>query len=1178
MAPKTPKKPFDLSGLKAWPHQRTPRIDPMPKKLGDFLSPEVISSVEAAVEAFNPGFSEKAKEREKELEFDNKEDLSKESREALALYTAENQKAVNTYHSDEITTRTSPGYRRGDVIPQVQDENAFAPSPQPYFDDLSGGTSANATLGSFFGQDRLDKIIVKDGLWSPPSEGLGPFNGNVVNQVKFDDQGYLIPNNLTEGIEEVLDETNRYSPKEDSSPFLKDPTSTNEMVAIPKGLWSVQTGKGVYGKYDPDATGVTVEHLQKMAISLMVNASGHDGLVPHDLGPPEGFWDLLKWSVVADFAALVPSAIQVGAKKMSINDLRIKNTSIAKNLPRTNGSGTDDHLFSSKAANDIMLVQAGGGFPDGPNKFTAGPANAGSYGNLNSFLEPFDGPFPIGMSMLALIGLLGTIAAGSLLMGMISDDNAGNDPANSSKGDPDAPWTLALGSAYPKGGGIKEMFMQLYGFPRLTEDVGMTNCLVRGLMMFFGIPFDPREDGIDLEDVMETAVNIVMAPGYYVVVIKQVIRDMEQIHKAVSGFGSVMGVTGAITQVFKLIEALFSSTTFRFIMIMAEMGNIHAKETQNLTALLVGQGKGSEGSLNVLTPLNRMVRGRVYTKHGGSLVNVESALSLKRFHALLLGAPNASKFGAVSMVGEEKLDQYEHQGKFDQRTRPWLINAKRGNRISQEIVEAYESYVNLEYVPFTIQDLRTNEIISLPAFITNISDDFSADYSNTQGYGRTDPVWIYSKTTRSIQISFVLVAMNEGDFEYMWFVINRLVAMLYPQRSQGRIRTFNAKTKKFVQPFSQTPTASPVIRLRLGELFHTNYTVKRLANLFGDNGVLNLKVDPTESAEAIESHRIKVVNAARPNFKVGIEEDLKNSFIKGEAVAPTKVWVGAGTKVSVLPYGDQLFPSKKEKQDKLPKNPTDFSINCPLQFEVMELLAVAPPVPAAATPKANPPVTTYKGYLLDPEYSDNLVSAFGKGRKNNLKAILNHVAPDAMDITVILQIPSAREVTPLEADVEAKLETLLEDTYKPADFKKLVQGSTEVDEFFTPEKNAIVRSFGSAAGRGLAGVITQMGLDYGSGQWGVDVLKKDRAPKRVDINMTFAPIHDLPLGLDDMGRIMAPSHPVGGLNRDPRGSYKETEQEETRKAQGRWVKQKKPEADVAKADSDADAADEPKPG
>ena len=72
------------------------------------------------------------------------------------------------------------------------------------------------------------------------------------------------------------------------------------------------------------------------------------------------------------------------------------------------------------------------------------------------------------------------------------------------------------------------------------------------------------------------------------------------------------------------------------------------------------------------------------------------------------------------------------------------------------------------------------------------------------------------------------------------------------------------------------------------------------------------------------------------------------------------------------------------------------------------------------------------------------------------------------------------------------------------------------------------------SGRGLAGVITQMSLNYDQGLWGTtplgDTTATLRAPMFVGVTLNFAPIHDLPLGLTERGELFAPSHPVGILS------------------------------------------------
>jgi hypothetical protein len=84
--------------------------------------------------------------------------------------------------------------------------------------------------------------------------------------------------------------------------------------------------------------------------------------------------------------------------------------------------------------------------------------------------------------------------------------------------------------------------------------------------------------------------------------------------------------------------------------------------------------------------------------------------------------------------------------------------------------------------------------------------------------------------------------------------------------------------------------------------------------------------------------------------------------------------------------------------------------------------------------------------------------------------------------------------------------------------------------------NPIVRSFETTSGRGLAGFITNLGFEFENSSWGTTKNPKEgrqvfeqnlRSPKKVKITIGFAPVHDMPLGLDYGGRIFAPTHPVG---------------------------------------------------
>ena len=89
----------------------------------------------------------------------------------------------------------------------------------------------------------------------------------------------------------------------------------------------------------------------------------------------------------------------------------------------------------------------------------------------------------------------------------------------------------------------------------------------------------------------------------------------------------------------------------------------------------------------------------------------------------------------------------------------------------------------------------------------------------------------------------------------MWFKVNKLVEMLYPQWSVGDPITSIDKKTKFVRPFSQIPSVSPMIRLRIGDVIKGNYSRFNLGRLFG-SGNPNTYIDaesilPTTIGSAI---------------------------------------------------------------------------------------------------------------------------------------------------------------------------------------------------------------------------------------------------------------------------------------------------------------------------------------
>lgn len=152
-------------------------------------------------------------------------------------------------------------------------------------------------------------------------------------------------------------------------------------------------------------------------------------------------------------------------------------------------------------------------------------------------------------------------------------------------------------------------------------------------------------------------------------------------------------------------------------------------------------------------------------------------------------------------------------------------------RIPGDIVKIVEDKLDAEYVPFYFHDLRTNEIISFHAFLDSLQDSFSAKYSSFKSYGRSDAAKMYTGTDRTVSLSFSVVATSRDDFDEMWYKLNRLIACVYPKYTPGTLVQNDKIT--FEQPFSQVIGATPLMRLRVGDVVKSNYSRFNLARFFG---------------------------------------------------------------------------------------------------------------------------------------------------------------------------------------------------------------------------------------------------------------------------------------------------------------------------------------------------------
>jgi hypothetical protein len=364
----------------------------------------------------------------------------------------------------------------------------------------------------------------------------------------------------------------------------------------------------------------------------------------------------------------------------------------------------------------------------------------------------------------------------------------------------------------------------------------------------------------------------------------------------------------------------------------------------------------------------------------------------------------------------------------------FIQTSKPQERISQEVVKQLEDHYEREMMPFYFQDLRTNEVLGFHAFIDSITDNFNVNHNPTKGFGRIEDIRHYVDTTRNVNITFTLAAMSKEDHDLMWYQINKIVSMCYPQWSKGfKNKSVDPEGKEgFEYPFTQVPTASPLIRIRLGDVLKSNYTKHAIEKI---HGVGNNEQTGDKTSYHIGSGAYLLPGVYR-NMKTG---EYKEFF--------------------------ELTSIDVENITGLPK---------PYNGEVNKNTSTIEPD--------------------DVGFLKRLILGADEYEIDNKSIYIAHY----------------NDNEPGKNDSANKKYT---DAYS-GDEKLL--------------NNPITAAYESTLGRGLAGFITMLDVNYQDQLWETEVIGS-KAPKLVKLTINFAPIHDIPPGLDADGAMRAPVYNTGRI-------------------------------------------------
>ncbi len=691
-----------------------------------------------------------------------------------------------------------------------------------------------------------------------------------------------------------------------------------------------------------------------------------------------------------------------------------------------------------------------------PGSDSEGPVQK-SWGSMNNHLEQFSGIMPAGMVTLSLALILATQATMRLMNSIfammnnpdtIKYDSQGRLPLGKYDINPHTDSKQFGGFSF---GGVSNV-NTLLNMPATSNP--FAEAVNKGLEVFF------RANG---NNSVESNVKGGFAaafdsPGYYAIFVRAISRS------AVSITDELLSVTKnpnpvAISQaVINLIDVLRQSKVFSAVRIFAYLGDTELNRRKGI----------SEWNTDALPPgVPRHFKSR---KDGSRQLTWRQA-DLPTNYILPMSAQIASL--AAKNFGSAGVEAF-----YD----PSISNVKP-NLTSQD-VKKIEDELEAEYVPFYFQDLRSKEIIAFPAFITAMTDEFNVSWDGVDAYGRMDQVKTYKNTTRRLSVSFKVISLDPKDFDSMWVKINKLITMIYPQYSKGKVYGGSEPGDvKFTQPFSQTIKSSPVVRIRLGDLWKSNYSKFALARLFG----LGQKDDEEKTSFLLGVSSDAEDQAQMAKWKLEkIRTDLQNENANEYATVLQSYLKAKNITVKVRPGKEYKL------SEKMPNVGESFGI----------AFAGVGSKGKSYTERLLKSCVVKNVMLTENGYFEVMID-------DNTNVILNNkkilVTRDDLLVT-ISDIKSAASLPANETE-DKKSNKLLD---------------------FMSSKNAIVRSFEEAGGKGLACTIDSLSFNWFDQRWETSE-ENSKAPMGCDISISLTPIHDIAPGLDSDNFNRAPIYNVGNI-------------------------------------------------
>jgi hypothetical protein len=979
-----------------------------------------------------------------------------------------------------------------------QEANDFFPITKTYYETDSGGAEVPLTVVPDFQSTLLKKINSEEAKTSLETTSNSNMLGFRIKKGKLkinpsDPEWPTLLNQLSENpstallnqsVSRLIQENNLNSPE---NPFF-DKNSFDENKTVLGTIQYKNLGEHGPRKFpnvvqsSPTADQITIEQMKQVGQNLLIAASG----TPLQTSDPA--------LEVLNETLQVQSLVDAGDK---VNFASFKPSTILSTInPEYNNIDNNDSVFDNS-----FLVE--------------------SYGSPNNPSKPYSGTKAQILSPVLLVRIIalsvafkGIITAYSLYGRALGDHLPNGSSRDRQK---------LLGSSTANAGAeLEALGLDPFETPPLQNDFFLS--VEAGFKKFFGV-----SENFEFAAIGQHAGQNSKEFGYISTFVRLLNRAVKQLASPSFMLGEFLNnPTNSPADV--EIDKLKSNFAIKFIKVLSIIGDkvltVRYAQQQVQVQGIEGYVSDIDGTLEEISPRDaRIDPGITIVKSRLDKLNGTTAYANTTLQSLLL-VPKGITDADIALSGDSAAPLSLARYKLE--TTNKVITEPTNDRISQEEVKRMEDYLEMDYMPFYFHDLRTNEIISFHAFLENVSDSLDAEYNETEGYGRTGVVPIYKNTKRNINFSFKILATNENDHEQMWYKVNRLAACLYPQYSEGRL--LNYQGNKFIQPFSQVFAASPLMRIRFGDLWKSNYSKLGVARLFGLAG-LN---DGNRTTFELASTRQISVRAS--NQTIRERQQQRNASTQ----APRALQVGDQVEIratanknrwAMASRDGDIMGNRQERTNAQRRGQRigsyliapNLFLYIPTGYVIGNIVEIHP---SSRRTGFNYFVKITNAHTGPSGQLAGFVTAGGNIRPRNVNGVIEY-GDDPTNWIVCVNPGALNRIVPPPEPVD------------PEQIVQTEQVNNSIPDFFRCDgidPNPIMKAFCSTEGKGLACVIKNMSLEnIMEAPWSVERFD-GRAPQLLTVNMQITPIHDLNPGLDSKGFMTAPVWPAGTIMNNVMGN------------------------------------------